>query len=406
MNNLNFECRFCSSSLKISDQILNLDKMPLTDNFIEKSDKSSLEYLEDIEIFLCTNCNLVQNPKNFDYLNYYKDYNYSSGHSQFTLNFMNKIADHITNKFFDLYDQKPKSVVEIGSGDGIQLKEFYNLNYQTILGIEPSSYLAKVSRSLGIEVVENIYDCRIEKLLDHKTFDVCISSYTFDHMPNPKEYLETSYNIMSENSLLVIEIHDLDKILQRNEWCLFEHEHTIYLNREMALNFLLSCGFEVIEFNPLHDRDVRANSLIIVAKKIKNKVDSKSKFILKNPSTNLNNLQESINNTIQKIDDFVEKITSKEKLIGFGVGGRGVMTLAALKNFYKFSAIFDTNFKSDNFIMPKTHIPIHNLKNIQKYSDYFCLVFSFGYFEEIAEFLKKNQFSSNKIISLGSFFNN
>lgn len=398
-----YKCRFCDGDLNSTDLALNLSKMPLTDNFLNYNSSFKDEFLEDINIYVCSICNLTQNPKDFDYSNYYINYNYSSGHSDLTLNFMNQISKYITDKYSTIFNKVPNSVIEIGSGDGVQLNEFKKLGYKKILGIEPSSYLAKMSNLKGIPVIEKIFDSSIEDTLDYSKFDICLSSYTFDHMPNPKDYLDTCYNIMNEKSILVIEIHDLDKIIQRNEWCLFEHEHTIYLNKDMSKNFLLNHGFEIIDVNPLKHNIVRANSLIIIARKLDLK--RKSRFLHKNKIVDISSLQTSITQTIYKVDEFVKSKTNDGSIIGFGAGGRGVMTLASLNNSNMFEAIFDSNFKKQGFYTPKSHIPILAISDLHKYFNSNCIVFSFGYFNEISNFLLSQGFSSDKIISLESFYN-
>lgn len=80
------------------------------------------------------------------------------------------------------------------------------------------------------------------------------------------------------------------------------------------------------------------------------------------------------------------------------------MTLAALKSSGRFKALFDTNYQSRLFVTPKTRIPIVGQDDWHLYSDAFCLVFSYGYFDEIKAQLMQKGFFSEKIISLANFF--
>ena len=41
--------------------------MPLTDDFISVNNKDRNEYLGDIEIYICSNCKIIQNPNDFDH---------------------------------------------------------------------------------------------------------------------------------------------------------------------------------------------------------------------------------------------------------------------------------------------------------------------------------------------------
>ncbi len=158
-----FKCRACSSDLH--NKLVHLKKMPLTDDFV-KVKESKVEFLQDIEIYQCSNCNLVQNPINFNYQEYYQDYEYSSGHSEFAKKFMLDYAREAFNAYKEQNGISPKSVIEIGSGDGEQLKFFDGLSIERVLGIEPSESLSRSSESIGIPVIEGLY-----------TKDICIGLF-------------------------------------------------------------------------------------------------------------------------------------------------------------------------------------------------------------------------------------
>jgi len=210
-------CRICKENLGEPEVILN--EMPLTDGFVEINDSSGSEFIKDILIYECKKCGFVQNPVNFSYADYYKDYNYSSGHSEFTKIFFDKYAEIMSELYLKANGSKAKSVIEAGSGDGVQLKSFKEIGFE-VLGIEPSDYLVKVSNDSGIKTDLKLFDTNLSI---ENSFDVCISSYTFDHMPDPIDYLRTAHKVLSEGGLVAVEVHDLEKIVKRTEFCLFEH---------------------------------------------------------------------------------------------------------------------------------------------------------------------------------------
>ena len=95
-----FKCRYCDQPLY--KRVLSLKKMPLTDDFILTGKLDRHEYLNDIDIFECQNCGLVQNPADFDHEGYYQDYQYSTGHSTFAKNFMHKFAEILIDYFKEI----------------------------------------------------------------------------------------------------------------------------------------------------------------------------------------------------------------------------------------------------------------------------------------------------------------
>lgn len=388
-------CRICGALLGEPEVILN--NMPLTDGFVEVDDLSSSEFIKDILIYECKKCGFVQNPVNFSYADYYKDYNYSSGHSEFTKMFFDRYAEIMSELYLKANGSKAKSVIEAGSGDGVQLMSFKKIGYE-VLGIEPSDYLVKVSNDSGIKTELKLFDT---DLPIENSFDVCISSYTFDHMPDPIDYLRTAHKVLCDGGLVAVEVHDLEKIVERTEFCLFEHEHTIYMNADDITKLIESQGFEVISINPLDDSETRANSLLVVAKKVKNHSNPITALHTDESFTSLNN---RIKATISKLDKWVSDLPEESPLIGYGAGGRGVMTLAAMDNYKRFSGLVDSNYESNVYLAPKTGIPICSKKDLPKFKDGYCLIFSFGYANEITNDLLKAGFSLDNIVLLSDFY--
>jgi SAM-dependent methyltransferase len=393
-------CRVCGHTLK--NEILCLDGMPLTDEFIRK-DKDKKEFIQDIHIFRCENCSLVQNPINFNYSEYYQDYEYSSGYSQFTRTFMSNYAKYVLDEYKKISGSEVNNVIEVGSGDGVQLKYFLDMGAKNVLGVEPSKSLVEQSDSIGVPALLDLFSVDIADKVSDTKFNVCISSYTLDHVPDPVDYLKTSNKLLSDNGLLAFEVHDLSQIYSRSEWCLFEHEHTIYMDKDVATNLVERYGFKVISVNPFKKSCVRANSLIIVAQKVRDLSENIS-VEYSNSFPVYSNLDKNIHQTISKIDKWINKITENDKLIGWGVGGRGVMTLAAINEYDKFETIVDSNYCSDELLTPKTRIPISGINELYKYNNSFCLVFSFGYYSEIKKVLLSFDFSDEKIIGLDYFY--
>jgi hypothetical protein len=196
--------------------------------------------------------------------------------------------------------------------------------------------------------------------------------------------------------------HNLEKIIERTEYCLFEHEHTIYMTPNDASRFVERQGFKVLEIDPIPYDEVRGNSLILIAKKIPKSIKNHDEQAFHN--TRLDNLNIRITNMIERLNQWVDSIPLDEDIVGFGAGGRGVMTLAAMANPARFKALFDSNYQSGKLITPKTRIPVVGPNEWALFANSYCLVFSFGYLSEIKDQLVKKGFSEDKIISLAAFF--
>ena len=381
------QCRACGhSKLK---RFLNLPAMPLTDDFVPK-EKFGGEFRHDIEVFLCEQCLTAQTQHNVDMGDYYEDYQYAVGGSQKASHFMRLLARNVITGYFG--GAQGKKVLEVGSGDGVQLLAFKELGCE-VLGYEPSSALTRAAESIGIPTLQGLFTPDSAQKLPEpfKHADVVMLSYTFDHLPQPREFIAAAKSILNpETGLLVVEIHDLQKIFERQEYCLFEHEHTVYLTTATAAALCAREGMTVIDFDLVPDADRRANSLIFVAtpngsQHAKKHLAARSTVPADYGSPAFYDQQaQLIQRGIANLDAFVSGVTAAGKTIaGYGAGGRGVMTLAAMASAPKLRYLVDKKPKRAGLVVPKSGIPLVGLSALKENPVDKILVFSFGYMKEI-----------------------
>ena len=109
--------------------------------------------------------------------------------------------------------------------------------------------LGAVSRDAGVPVAECLFTAGTvtEIPAEMQPADVVVLTYTFDHLPDPLEFLEAVRTVLEpRRGVLVIEVHDLEQIVERRETCLFEHEHSIYLTSDSFRRLLHRAGFELL----------------------------------------------------------------------------------------------------------------------------------------------------------------
>ncbi len=369
-------CRICGC--RELQTVILLKNMPLTDEFITKENRGK-EFLGDIEIAVCIRCGCSQNMNNTEMDDYYNEYTYSVQSSGFAIQFMKTLAERVKEKYFKTI-ASPK-VIEIGSGTGEQLLEFKKLGFE-VLGVEPSEKLVEFANGIDIPTLHAFFDEHIGDKLPEKfhKVDLIISSYTFDHVPQPVSVLMKIHSILKPGGIMIHEVHDLDLIKQRNEYCLFEHEHYTYLN-ERTMSFVLgSNSFETDTFDLLTQKEKRANSLLVAARKIN--LLKKYPVDIEFESAELKTLNENVNRSIDRIQSWLRDNASV-KIVAYGAGGRGIMTIGALNNFSGISYIVDKNPKSENIFSPKSHLPVFGIEELGKNRADKILVFSFGYYNEI-----------------------
>jgi ubiquinone/menaquinone biosynthesis C-methylase UbiE len=395
-------CRACDSTALSA--FLRLPRMPFTDEFVEKERMGS-EFLADLDVYVCRDCWTAQTQHDIDVAQYYRDYQYSVGNSTLASRFMRELACGLKEAYYP--GIAGRKVLEIGSGDGIQLAAFRETGCE-VLGFEPSSKLCEAARAQGIETIQGLFSSESAKRLPaaFRQPDVIMLSYTFDHLPDPKAFLKACRSILNpEKGLLVVEVHDFEAIVARREYCLFEHEHSVYLTQETARQLCEAEGFEVVDFDLVDRRFRRANSLIFVATPAGSvyadggvQVGTASHF---KDISFYENVSSEIDEGIRRLDAFVlESVADGKKIAGYGAGGRGVMTLAAMTTAPRIAYLVDKNPKGQGLFVPKSHIPLVDLQRLASEPVDKLLVFSFGYIDEIRHELSQFGYSDDQAVSL------
>lgn len=394
-------CRHCGSTELTP--FLRLPAMPMTDAFLRSPDQPDV-FVHPIEVHLCSACGLSQLRHDVHVAEYYRDYNYSAAASGFARRFMTEMAGALWQR----YGMAPgDSVVEIGSGDGAQLACFKDLG-AAVLGFEPSEALCATSRSIGVPVVTGLFMAGSEAQIPEamRPVKAALLTYTFDHLPEPRAFVQSVLPMLDrERGLLVLEVHDLEKIYARREFCLFEHEHTIYPTAATLQRLLADCGLDVIEVGVIPEERRRANSLVVVATPQGSRFSAgKLAPLPLGPCSDLAAMQQfgrSVEDSIRRLAAWTaERKAAGKRLAGYGAGGRGVMTLAAFARPGDFDYVCDQNPAFHDWYTPGARVRVVPPAHLFADPVDEVLVFSFGYMDEIRKDLAAFTERGGKLVSL------
>ena len=397
-----WKCRVCDAPNP--QEFLRLPDMPWTDQFITRSEFGK-EFIEDIPVHVCTRCWVVQTQHDVDVDQYYGAYLYSVGMSTFASNFMDTLAETILESYYP--EGSGLKVLEIGSGDGEQLRHFQKRGH-TVLGFEPSSALVGKAKEKGIDSIQGLFSEDSPDLLPSRfeQVDIVLLSYTLDHIPDPVLALRAIGKILDpKKGLLVVENHDVGKIFDRGEYCLFEHEHTIYLNPATAQACVERAGMTLVGLNPLPEDSVRANSLIFLAAPreschVGNGYSNPSSMLPMNIESYQSKGREVLR-AGRRVERFIdETIAAGQTVAGYGAGGRGVMTLAPISNASQLLYLADRNPKGDDIYAPSSHVRVVPVSHMCEERADKIIVFSFGYMKEIIDDLAGFGYKAEQFVSL------
>jgi SAM-dependent methyltransferase len=134
-------------------------------------------------------------------------------------------------------------------------------------GIEPDPWAADYARR---EFGLNIYETPIPELhFDDGTFDIIAMFHVMEHLTRPMETLLDLRRILREEGLLAIEIPIIDTLYPMAMGTRHRHyvfDHTLFLSRKLAAEFLHKAGFNILH-TELTGRRIRLERIALVLRK-------------------------------------------------------------------------------------------------------------------------------------------
>ena len=156
---------YCRISKKPLNFIHSFGKMPIANNFLDKEDKFNKEFFFNLGISFSEDISLLQLSENPKIEKMFHDnYAFISGTSTFMDYHFQQTANWlIKNNYLD--KNKKNKIVEIGSNDGIFIKNFNNKTDNILAyGFEPSKNVYELSKKNGAKGFNSFFflrDCKI-----------------------------------------------------------------------------------------------------------------------------------------------------------------------------------------------------------------------------------------------------
>ena len=340
-------------------KFLNLGKQPITNNFLTEQNPIN-EFFYDLNIVYDENTKVVSLQS---FVPPEKMFNETYAHRasmSITMRESNKLlSENIIKRF------NPKSVLEIGSNDGIFLKNFSNIKR---VGIEPCKNLADITNEINIETYDKFWNLDLSKKVNntHGKFDLVYSANTISHIHNLNDALQSINLILNDNGVFILEDPSLLEVIKNTSYDQFYDEHA-YVFSVIALNNLLKeTELEIFDIEKLTTHG--GSNRIFIKKTTNNKTitDNVSKIINEELNMGMDKLetyqkfaQNVINSKNETIKIFTKLKKVSAKIIGYGATYKSSTILNYCGLDTKFIDYFtDTTETKQGKFTPGTHIPI------------------------------------------------
>lgn len=150
---------------------------------------------------------------------------------------------------------REKAVCDIGCGNGAILKEFENIGFRNLIGVENSRYRAELAREkYGYPVlIGNFENPEIRRELESKLpIGIFTSFHVMEHVYDPEEVLRVSSSLQQENDYLIFAMPDV--LFEPSIITLFWLPHLHSYTRVSLERLFNSFGYEVIQDNFTYKR--------------------------------------------------------------------------------------------------------------------------------------------------------
>ena len=340
---------------------LNLGKQPIANSFLSSISKKSLKNEYFYRLILCFDTKnflvSVKNPVN-PKIQYTDKYAHRASESQTMRKAFKSAAKKLQKRF------KPRKVMEIGSNDGVFLKNF---SKKKVIAVEPCKNLANLTKK-KFKTYPNFWNKKLSNKIfnKHSKVDLIFSSNTISHIPNLKETFEAINNILSERGVLVIEDPSLSSVIKINSYDQFYDEHVYVFSALSISNIVKDYQLKLFDAEKIsnHGGSLR---YFITKKKNSFKITSRLKKIInEEKKQGLHNLAtfrkfaKRVEKSKKKLVTLLTKLKKKnKKIISYGATYKSTTVFNYCKiNDKYFHYVTDTTKNKQGKFTPGMHIPI------------------------------------------------
>lgn len=240
-------CRVCDGN-KL-EKVLDLGNQPWCNHFL-KPEEVGTEPTYPLRVVYCHDCSTTQLDYTVKKEIMFGDHTYLSGVTKSLSSHFKSVADEIDaiipNK------NRKKTVLDIGSNDGTQLKHFQALGYE-VLGVESSKTTAKIAMDDNVPTLNAFFNLETAKSIGKK-FDVINAAGVFFHLEELHSVTEGIRESLEPDGTFMVQFLYMKKIVENLAFDQIYHEHLLYYNLKNIEVLLNRHGLEMFDckLTPIH----------------------------------------------------------------------------------------------------------------------------------------------------------
>ena len=242
-------CRLCNS-VRIS-KVVDLGFHPLADTFLPEVLLNESEIWYPLQLGQCHSCGHVFTLYSVSAEERYQknEYSYDSSNSKVSIEHFYDFAQAVINER-DL--GKDALIVDIGSNVGTLLSHFQNSGFRNVVGVEPSSNIARIAIKSGINTINEFFNHKAASEI-HKIGKVAVllSSNVVNHADDLVGLLNTAKKVLRDDGIFVFEVPYLLDLIKDTAFDTIYHEHVHYYGVKPLAECMRKHGFSIYKVERL-----------------------------------------------------------------------------------------------------------------------------------------------------------
>ena len=368
---------------------MSFGKMPIANGFIKKNDfdkefffEMKVGFDEKLSLF-----QLLEHPKPEMMFN--ENYPFFTQSSKFMIKHFEDYAKWVKEIFFN----KTKRIIEIGSNDGTFLQNFTKDNLE-VYGFEPSKNVSDISKTKGINSINEFFNSETIMQIDSykNNIDIITAANVICHIPDIEELFKTIEQCLSKKGVFVFEEPYLGSMMKKVSYDQIYDEH-IYIFSVSAIDKISkNYGLRLIDVleQSTHGGSMRyvlgRDGEHIINKSVDLKLKEEKKINLDNIESCIE-FKKNCENSKKNLRSKILSIKNKDQNIcGYAATSKSTTIL----NYCNLGSdlidyICDTTPEKIGKFSPGKHIPIKDMDYFYKNQPDVAFLFAWNHKNEIFE---------------------
>ena len=358
--------------------VIDLGQHPLVNSLISKKNLNKKDPTFSIKVLQCKSCNLVQIKDVIDANEIYKnvDYLYFSSDMPKLDQYFKPYANDLKKRFL----KKNDFVVEIGSNDGLMLKNFKK-DYK-ILGVDPSTNVVLRCIKNNIPALPLFFTNNVARKISNEwgKAKLIYGNNCIAHLNDLRDLVDGVKTLLSDDGVFVLECNYWGGMVKNTNYSLIYHDHFSYFSIKPWIKFSKKYGMTPFDavVTPAQGGSLR----LFLSKKKMKKTKRYKDLMNEENNSNLNSYSTSlkyrsnVNSVSKRLRNLVLNLKKKgKKIAGYGAAAKGMTILKCSNIGNQLKYFIDDSPAKQGLYSPVDHVPIISRKQAQKkLPDYFIIL--------------------------------